>query len=45
METKTDQEFFWSGEFGDNYIERNENKRLLTSNINFLLNHSKEQRI
>ena len=37
METKTDQEFFWSGEFGDNYIERNENKRLLTSNINFFI--------
>ena len=37
MGTKTDQEFFWSGEFGDNYIERNENKRLLTSNINFFI--------
>tara|TARA_B100000886_G_scaffold334314_1_gene289650 strand:- start:414 stop:1040 length:627 start_codon:yes stop_codon:yes gene_type:complete len=37
METKTDQEFFWSGEFGDSYIERNENKRLLTSNINFFI--------
>ena len=37
MENKTDQEFFWSGEFGNNYIERNENKRLLTSNINFFI--------
>ena len=37
METKTDQEFFWSGDFGDNYIERNDNKRLLTSNINFFI--------
>ena len=37
MGNKTDQDFFWSGEFGDNYIERNENKRLLTSNINFFI--------
>ena len=37
MGTKTDQEFFWSGEFGDKYIERNENKRLLTSNIHFFI--------
>ena len=37
MESKTDQEFFWSGKFGDSYIERNENNRILTSNINFFI--------
>lgn len=33
---KTEQEQFWAGEFGDNYIERNsyENKELIAGNIN-----------
>jgi pseudaminic acid biosynthesis-associated methylase len=32
---KTSQENFWSGEFGDNYISRNNSAQLLASNINF----------
>jgi spore coat polysaccharide biosynthesis protein SpsF len=32
---KTEQEEFWSGEFGNNYIERNKGKKLLASNLNF----------
>lgn len=33
---KTEQEKFWAGEFGDDYIERNsyENRSLIASNIN-----------
>lgn len=35
MTYKTEQEKFWAGEFGDDYIERNsyENKSLISSNI------------
>lgn len=33
MAHKTEQEEFWSGEFGDEYIKRNEGKELLASNI------------
>lgn len=29
----TEQEKFWAGEFGDNYIERNEDKILVASNL------------
>ncbi len=32
---QTSQEIFWSGEFGDNYIERNQGDQLLASNLNF----------
>ena len=32
---KTDQEAFWSGGFGDDYIERNKSKELLASNLHF----------
>tara|TARA_Y100001970_G_C14115145_1_gene793135 strand:- start:42 stop:662 length:621 start_codon:yes stop_codon:yes gene_type:complete len=38
MKFKTDQENFWSGQFGDDYIKRNQNNDLLTSNINFFIN-------
>ena len=31
MNTKTDQENFWSGEFGDEYIKRNENTKQIKS--------------
>lgn len=36
-ETKcaTEQEMFWSGEFGDEYIRRNQGDQLLASNLNF----------
>lgn len=30
---KTEQENFWAGEFGNNYIERNNSSKLLSSNI------------
>ena len=32
---KTNQEEFWSGEFGNNYIDRNKSAQLLASNIHF----------
>lgn len=32
---KTEQEAFWSGEFGNEYISRNKSEQLLASNINF----------
>ena len=35
MTYKTDQENFWAGEFGDDYIDRNKSNELLASNINF----------
>lgn len=34
-EFKTAQEAFWAGEFGSDYISRNESKELLASNLNF----------
>ena len=30
---KTDQEFFWAGEFGEDYIGRNSNKKIIASNL------------
>ena len=35
MKSKTEQEDFWSGNFGDNYILRNRSETF-QSNINFL---------
>ena len=35
MKFKTEQEDFWAGEFGDNYIDRNMSNNFLSSNINF----------
>mgnify|MGYP005848824423 FL=1 len=32
---KTEQEAFWAGEFGDEYIRRNQSDELLASNLNF----------
>ena len=31
----TDQEAFWAGQFGNDYIGRNESEQLLASNLNF----------
>jgi len=31
----TDQEAFWAGEFGTQYIERNQGDQLLASNLDF----------
>lgn len=35
---KTEQERFWAGEFGDNYITRNEDKKLLAAKISLWSN-------
>lgn len=35
MDYKTEQEAFWAGEFGTEYIERNQGEALLASNLNF----------
>jgi pseudaminic acid biosynthesis-associated methylase len=40
---KTDQENFWAGDFGTQYIDRNNNSELLASNLKFFstaLNHA-----
>jgi spore coat polysaccharide biosynthesis protein SpsF len=31
---KTEQEYFWAGEFGDNYISRNNDKNIIAANVN-----------
>lgn len=36
-EYQTEQESFWSGKFGDEYIERNKSDRLLASNVAFFV--------
>ena len=33
----TDQEKFWAGEFGSEYITRNEGEQLLAANLNFFV--------
>lgn len=35
---KTEQEAFWAGEFGTEYIQRNRGDLLLASNLNFFVN-------
>ena len=35
MTFKTDQEAFWAGEFGTDYIQRNQGNALLASNLDF----------
>lgn len=35
MGHKTEQENFWAGDFGDDYVERNKGSRLLASNLAF----------
>lgn len=35
MSFKTEQEAFWAGEFGDDYIQRNQSKEYLAANLNF----------
>ena len=36
MNYKTDQEDFWAGDFGNDYIDRNKGSKIISSNINFL---------
>ena len=35
MTYKTEQENFWAGNFGDDYIDRNKSKELFAANLNF----------
>ena len=35
---KTEQEAFWAGKFGNEYINRNNSRELLASNLNFFSN-------
>ena len=35
MKFETEQEAFWAGEFGNNYIDRNQGESLLASNTAF----------
>jgi spore coat polysaccharide biosynthesis protein SpsF len=35
---KTEQEAFWAGNFGTEYIQRNQGNQLLASNLNFFVN-------
>jgi spore coat polysaccharide biosynthesis protein SpsF len=41
---KTPQEGFWAGEFGSEYIGRNDSKQLLASNLNFFTKALKQAR-
>lgn len=36
MEYKTEQERFWAGEFGNNYINRNKSENIVAANISML---------
>jgi len=35
MDFSTEQESFWAGQFGSDYISRNQGQNLLASNLNF----------
>jgi pseudaminic acid biosynthesis-associated methylase len=38
----TEQETFWAGEFGSDYIDRNKSEQLLASNLNFFVKALKQ---
>jgi spore coat polysaccharide biosynthesis protein SpsF len=42
MNYKTEQEEFWAGEFGNEYISRNNSKEILASNLNFFTKSLKQ---
>lgn len=42
MNFKTEQEEFWSTQFGDEYIQRNQGAQLLASNLNFFVKALKQ---
>ncbi|MDG1841109.1 MAG: hypothetical protein P8I93_02040 [Crocinitomicaceae bacterium] len=44
MNFKSEQEAFWAGDFGRDYIQRNQSKELLASNINFFSKALKQAR-
>lgn len=39
---KTEQEAFWAGQFGDDYIDRNQGSALLASNLDFFVKALKQ---
>ena len=39
---QTEQEKFWAGEFGTDYIDRNKGEKLLASNLNFIFSKFNE---
>lgn len=41
---KTEQEAFWAGQFGDDYIDRNQGSALLASNLDFFVKALKQAR-
>ena len=41
---QTEQEHFWAGEFGDEYINRNQGNTLLASNLDFFVKALKQTR-
>ena len=41
---KTEQEAFWAGQFGDDYIDRNQGSALLASNLDFFVKALKQTR-
>jgi spore coat polysaccharide biosynthesis protein SpsF len=41
---KTEQEAFWAGQFGDDYIDRNKGAALLASNLDFFVKALKQAR-
>jgi pseudaminic acid biosynthesis-associated methylase len=41
---KTEQEAFWAGQFGDDYIDRNQGSALLASNLDFFVKSLKQAR-
>jgi spore coat polysaccharide biosynthesis protein SpsF len=44
MKFKTEQEAFWAGDFGTEYIKRNQGSNLLASNLNFFINALRDTR-
>lgn len=42
---KTEQEVFWAGEFGTEYIDRNKSEYLLASNLTFFSKSLKQDDI
>lgn len=44
MNYRTEQEAFWAGDFGDDYIDRNQGDALLAANLNFFVKALRDAR-
>lgn len=44
MNYRTEQEAFWAGDFGDEYIDRNQGDALLAANLNFFVKALRDAR-